>query len=239
MDNNILTAKPFAHRGLHGAGVIENSIAAFKTALQKGFAFELDILLSKDGKAMVFHDVSLKRLTGHKGNIDHFTQNELQRIKLRGQNNGTISSLSDVLELTANQCLILIEIKGDQGKYDEIAQAVYDALKNYQGPYAIMSFYPEIISWFKDNAPDILRGLVATPHNDDEFKPEYYSPEHQIQTLKRLECNFLAYDISAIPNEATNYCNDTGLPLLTWTVRGKRQQARAAKYAENIIFEEK
>ncbi len=237
MDNEILTAKAFAHRGLHGGGIIENSSAAFRAAIKNGFAFELDVLLSKDGCPMVFHDVELQRLTGRAGNIDQFTASELNKMALQGESNGCIPTLHSILKLTHNRCPILIEIKGDQGEYEKIAKAVHKEIKKYDGSLAIMSFYPEIIRYFQQQAPNILRGFVASPFDDGEFSAEYYDPQHQIQLLRELKADFLAYDINAIPNDATRHCNDLRLPLLTWTVRNDAHHKIAAQYAQNIIFE--
>ena len=237
MDNKILTAKAFAHRGLHGGSIIENSSTAFRAAIKNGFAFELDILLSKDGCPMVFHDVELQRLTGRTGNIDQFTAAELSEIALQGGNSGCIPSLHSILKLTNSRCPILIEIKGDQGEYEKIAEAVHKEIKNYDGSLAIMSFYPEIIRFFQSKASNIPRGLVASPFNDGDLTAEHYDLKFQIQLLKELKANFLAYDINAIPNDVTRYCNDIHLPLLTWTVRDNSHHKVAAQYAQNIIFE--
>ena len=53
----------YAHRGLHGAGVPENSLAAFREAVLHGYGIELDLQLSRDGEIMVFHDYNLDRMT--------------------------------------------------------------------------------------------------------------------------------------------------------------------------------
>ena len=237
MDNKILTAKAFAHRGLHGGGIIENSSTAFRAAIKNGFAFELDILLSKDSCPMVFHDMELQRLTERTGNIDQFTAAELSEIALQGGNSGYIPSLHSILKLTNSRCPILIEIKGDQGEYEKIAEAVHKEIKNYGDSVAIMSFYPEIIRYFQQQAPNILRGFVASPFDDGEFTAEYYDPQHQIQLLRELKADFLAYDVNSIPNDVTRHWNDLRLPLLTWTVRDDAHHKVAAQYAQNIIFE--
>ncbi|MCF6214701.1 MAG: hypothetical protein L3J58_00845 [Emcibacter sp.] len=233
-----LTDFPFAHRGLHDPlkGIVENSLSAFHAANKNGHGFELDILLSKDDKAMVFHDVSLDRLTGTSGNIQNFTALELSAIKLK-HTSDCIPTLSRVLSETDQNYPILIEIKGDQGHPVEIAKAVFKDIKDYNGPIAIMSFYPEIIKWFKINAPHILRGLVATSINDGEMPNDYFSVEIQKEYVEGLETDFIAYDIKALPNDLTEYCRKKNIPVLTWTVRSEPLRKKAAQYTDNIIYE--
>ncbi|PCI32017.1 MAG: glycerophosphodiester phosphodiesterase [Alphaproteobacteria bacterium] len=238
MTPDFLTAKPFAHRGLHGplSGHVENSLSAFRAANDRGHGFELDVLLSQDGKAVVFHDVALKRLTGQPGTIQNFTTDQLSRIKLSGSDD-VILTLKQTLEHSDRQFPVLIEIKGDQGQSDTIAQAVYQDIQNYSGPVAVMSFYPDIVRWFQKNAPDISRGLVATSIKDDDLPDEYFSPEQQISTLEDLAVDFIAYDIKALPNEVTEHCRTNEIPVLTWTVRTEKLRQKAVSHTDNIIYE--
>ncbi len=233
-----LTDFPFAHRGLHdrSMGMVENSLSAFHAANDRGHGFELDILLSKDDRAMVFHDVSLDRLTGTSGNIQDFTSLALAEIKLK-HTSDSIPTLSKVLSEIDQNYPILIEIKGDQGHPIEISKAVFKDIKDYNGPIAIMSFYPEIIKWFKINAPQVLRGLVATSINDGEMTDDFFSVETQKEYVESLEVDFIAYDIKALPNSLTEYCRKKDIPVLTWTVRSEPLQKKAAQYTDNIIYE--
>lgn len=239
---NWLTDKAFAHRGLHGpqsgpnGGFIENSPSAFDAALEQGYGFELDVLLSRGDVAMVIHDTELGRLSGHTGKTDQFTASELGEIKLLGTDD-FIPTLKQVLQQTIGRGPILIEIKGDQGKYAEIAKAVWKDIKSYQGDLAIMSFYPEIITYFKKHYPDVIRGLVATSIDDGGLPSNYFKQRQQIKTIENLDVDFIAYDIRALPNEATEYCRDLNIPVLTWTVRSDDDRIRAQKYTDNIIFE--
>jgi glycerophosphoryl diester phosphodiesterase len=77
-----LGAVPFAHRGLHGGALIENSGGAVAAAVAQGFGVELDVQLSRDGEAMVFHDYDLARLTAGQGPVAARTAAELQAIPL-------------------------------------------------------------------------------------------------------------------------------------------------------------
>ncbi|MBL4613055.1 MAG: hypothetical protein JKY91_04865 [Emcibacter sp.] len=238
MSHEWLTDIPFAHRGLHGplTSHVENSPSAFQAANDRGHGFELDVLLSKDGKAMVFHDVSLERLTGQTGQIQDFTAAQLTSFTLTDSND-TIPTLKELLTVTDRNYPVLIEIKGDQGQLDQIAKAVYDDIRDYSGPVAIMSFYPDIIRWFQKHAPHVLRGLVATPLNDGEMPEAFFSLANQTSLIVSLAVDFIAYDITALPNTVTEYCRAQNIPVLTWTVRTEELRRKAAQYTDNRIYE--
>lgn len=236
--NKWLSNIPFAHRGLHGpqTGSVENSISAFSDAIQKGYGFELDVLLSEDGKAIVIHDTNLMRLTGKDIEVINQTADNLCNIKLLNSHD-YIPSLAKVLELTNEKAPILIEIKGDQDCYTETAHAVWRDIEFYKGEIAVMSFYPEVLKWFKDYHPHVLRGLVATPLDDGSLPKAYFDKQEQIEFVTSLDVDFLAYDIRALPNMVTEYCRSRDISVLTWTVRSDEDRKRAIKNTDNIIFE--
>jgi glycerophosphoryl diester phosphodiesterase len=204
--------------------------------MAKGHGFELDILLSKDNKAMVFHDVPLKRLTGRAGRIDDYTAVQLSHYILTGSQD-TIPALAHLLSTTDNDHPILVEIKGDQGRPDDIAKAVHDDIHDFEGSLAIMSFYPDIVRWFQKNAPQVPRGLVATTRHDGEMPNDYYTMDTQISLIEELAVDFIAYDIQALPNKVTKYCRTKDIPVLTWTVRSAELYQRARQHTDNIIYE--
>ena len=178
----------------------------------------------------------MQRLTGRDENILNLTAEELKNINLSGSDD-FIPTLKNTLNQTAGKTPILIEIKGDQGEYIKIAKSVFQDINDYNGPVAIMSFYPDIINYFKLNHPDITRGLVATPINDKTMPDDYFNIQHQITTIRELEVDFIAYDIRALPNEATEYCQQNNIAVLTWTVRSEADRQKAKINTDNIIFE--
>lgn len=238
MTRQWLTDTPFAHRGLHGAvtGAVENSLSAFQAANNRHHGVELDILLSRDNRAMVFHDMSLCRLTGREGNLEDFTARQLSRFTL-GQSRDTILTLKDILDNINPEYPVLIEIKCDQRQATEIAQATFNDIRTHAGPIAIMSFDPEIIQWFQQHAPTVMRGLVATGNNDGTLPEKYFSAAEQCSLVDALAADFIAYDINTLPNEATEYCRKKNIPVLTWTVRTEQQHKKAREYCDNIIYE--
>jgi len=238
MTHDWLEAYPYAHRGLHGSrnGYVENSLSAFKEAVDQGFGFELDVLLTSDNIAVVMHDPSLTPLTTQEGEVINYKAKELAKIQLVGSSE-TIPTLKEVLHQTNGRKPILIEIKGDQGQYNEISRAVWKDIENYKGDVAIMSFYPEIIKYFKNNHPSVTCGLVATSHNDGSLPSTHYDTSHQKKFLKALKIDFIAYDIRALPNMVTKYCRLNNIPVLAWTVYNRNDQEKAHKNSDNIIFE--
>ncbi|HLL31079.1 MAG TPA: glycerophosphodiester phosphodiesterase family protein, partial [Allosphingosinicella sp.] len=156
-----LGAVPFAHRGLHGAGLVENSGGAIAAAVARGFGVELDVQLSRDGEAMVFHDYELDRLTAAEGPVAALTAAELQAIRLNVCNEA-MPRLPEALTAIAGRVPLIIEVKSPDRRVALLCAAVAKAVAGYGGPVGIMSFNPEVGGWFARNAPAVLRGLVVT-----------------------------------------------------------------------------
>jgi glycerophosphoryl diester phosphodiesterase len=227
-----LVARPFAHRGLHGSGRIENSRAAFEAAILARHGIELDVQASGDGQAMVFHDEELGRLTVEPhGYIRGRAAADLTRIRLR-ESDETIPTLPDILALIAGRAPLLIEVKAPGREVGALSRAVEAALKDYIGPVAVMSFNPEVGHWFARHAPGRLRGLVVT-----EKGKKWRGWLTRRLALWRSKADFLAYDIRDLPSRFAESARQKGLRLLTWTVRSVADRARAAEHADQIIYE--
>lgn len=152
----------FAHRGLHGDGVPENSMAAFRLALDNGYGIELDVHLLADGNLAVIHDASLKRTAGADVQIESLRTEQLSQYRLEGTWQ-TIPTFRQVLDLYAGKAPLIVELKPENGNHAALADAVCRALENYPGLYCIESFDPRCIRWLKENRPSIVRGQLA--HN--------------------------------------------------------------------------
>ncbi len=150
----------YAHRGFHGGGVPENSMAAFRLALEKGYGIELDLHLLADGGLAVIHDAKLARTTGAQGEIEDLTTADLEGYHLEGTAE-TIPQFRQVLELFGGKAPMIVELKAERGNAAALCQAACDALEGYQGPYCIESFDPRCILWLRQHRPDILRGQLA------------------------------------------------------------------------------
>ena len=150
----------YAHRGLHGDGVPENSLEAFELACKSGYGIELDVQLSRDGEVMVFHDYTLDRMCGESGKISDLTLAELRGIRLLGTEEG-IPTLREVLETVGGRVPLLVELKGESAD-DALCLATAELLDEYDGVYAVESFNPLLLRWFKTNRPSVARGQLVT-----------------------------------------------------------------------------
>lgn len=150
----------YAHRGLHGKGRAENSMSAFRAALEGGYGIELDIHLLKDGNLAVIHDSALKRTTGAKGRIEDLTVEDLENYPLEGTKD-TIPTFRQVLELYAGKAPLIVELKPVDGNHGALAEAACDLLAGYKGPFCIESFDPRCVYWLKKNRPEIIRGQLS------------------------------------------------------------------------------
>ncbi len=150
----------YAHRGLHGNGIPENSMAAFQAALDHGYGIELDVHLLKDGNLAVIHDSLLKRTTGADGHIEDLTTEELKQYRLEGTEEA-IPEFMDVLTLYNGKAPLIIELKPEKGNHARLTEAVCDMLKTYKGVYCLESFDPRCVSWLKQNRPELIRGQLT------------------------------------------------------------------------------
>ena len=226
-----LIAKPFAHRGLHGEGRIENSRAAFEAAIAAGHGIELDVQASADGEAVVIHDYELERLTEGFGAIRTLAAAELGRLRLKGSDE-TIPTLSEVLALIAGRAPLLIEVKSPGRRVAGLSRAVIRALDGYEGAVGVMSFNPEIVRRLARLAPQLLRGRVVTEQGKS-LRGLWERP----WSLWRAKPDFLAYDIRDLPSRFAEAQQRRGLRILTWTVRSLKDRAKAAQHADQIIYE--
>lgn len=223
----------YAHRGLHGEGVPENSLAAAKAAIAAGMGIECDIQRSRDDHPMVFHDWELARLMGEAGETDTHTADALEMLHLLGTDQRPVR-LARFLEIVAGQVPLLIEIKSRPG-YDVQSSCVQVArlLEAYRGDHAVMSFDPRMGEWFARHAPATPRGLVITDTLDHGFKSAW-RVQH---ALERAAPDFLAADVRDIPNALSALWREAGRPLLTWTVRSNELRAHALDHADALIAE--
>lgn len=230
-----LVETPIAHRGFHDKNNPENSLAAFARAIEKGYAIELDVQLLADETVVVFHDDSLARMTGNDGYIKYLNKEDLKALSLKGTKE-TIPTLEEVLKFVDGRVPLLIEIK-NKYKVGKLEQKVIDLLKNYKGEYAVQSFNPFSLGYFRQHAPQILRGQLAG-YLKNEKSLSWISKF----LLKRMRFNkkvsqpdFIAYEAAALPNRfVRKYKN---LPLLAWAIKSKEEYLKIVKYCDNIIFE--
>ena len=157
--DSLLTTRRIAHRGLHDNKTIpENSLAAFRNAVEHGYGVELDVYLTDDGTLIVHHDPSLKRTCGVRIHPEKIDSSHLENYRLMNTDE-TIPRLKDVLELVGGKIGLVIEIKTTR-KVDAVCAAVRDMLKDYKGEYWIESFDPRIVRWWHEHCPDVVLGQL-------------------------------------------------------------------------------
>ena len=223
----------YAHRGLHGAGVPENSPAAFALAAGQGLGIECDVQRSSDGQAMVFHDWDLDRLTAEHGAVLDRSAAQLGAIALAGGAD-TIPTLRQVLDLVAGRVPLLIEIKSRRGVHvAPLCLAVRRVLEGYLGPVAVMSFDPRVPAWFRRYSPRTVHGLVVT----EEGRRTLFARAKRHLALWQGKPQFLAYDVRDLPSPFARSLHRRGFPLLTWTVRSPELAERAEAHADAPIAE--
>lgn len=228
-----LKGRDYAHRGLHGSGLVENSPAAFRAAIERGFGIECDVQRSSDGQAMVFHDWDLDRLTGERGAVQDRTAKQLGAIILAGSTD-TIPTLRQVLDLVAGRAPLLIEVKSKrEHRVAPLCMAVRRTLEGYRGRHAVMSFDPRVSRWFARQSPDTPRGLVVTEENARTLSGGL----RRHLALWHAHPDFLAYDVRDFPSKFAAAQRARGLPVLTWTVRSLELRAKAAAHADASIAE--
>ncbi|WP_039996791.1 glycerophosphodiester phosphodiesterase family protein [Sphingomonas sanxanigenens] len=227
-----LKTTSYAHRGLHGDGLIENSRAAALAAIAAGHGIECDVQAAADGEAFVFHDAVLDRLTGERGALADRTPAALAAIRLTGTDE-TLPRLTELLDLIGGRATLLIEVKARNAQVGRLCRSVLDALLGYEGVAAVMSFNPEVGHWFAVNAPGVVRGLVMTEEKDHGWRGRL----RRHAALWRAKPDFLAYDVRDLPSRFAAAQRARGLPLLTWTVRSDAARQIAVAHADAIIYE--
>jgi glycerophosphoryl diester phosphodiesterase len=235
-----LTARPIAHRGLHGGAIVENTLAAADAAASANYAIECDIQLTADGELVVFHDDTLERLTVAAGPLRTRTLAELKHIAYR-DTAGRIPELKEFLARVAARTPLLIELKSLWDGDTRIAERAAAILANYSGPFALMSFDPWLVRALRLAAPALPRGIVAERYYDDpdwRLTPRQKFALGNLTHIVETRPHFVAYWVRDLPALAPLFArNVLGMPLLTWTVRTAAERARAARWADQMIFE--
>jgi glycerophosphoryl diester phosphodiesterase len=238
-----LTARPIAHRGLHdaAAGVIENTARAFGAAIAGGYGIECDLQISADGEAMVHHDDALGRLTEGTGALAQMSAAALQKVCFRACADH-ILTLGELCDLVAGRATLVLELKSRFDGDMRLARRVPEVLSRYTGPVAAMSFDPALVEVLRREAPGLTRGIVAERYYDHaEWAALPRTRKRQMAWLlhaPRTRPHFIAYAVKDLPALAPLIARAVfGLPLLTWTVRSEADRRRAARWADQIVFE--
>lgn len=236
-DASTLTGKLYAHRGLHDGNhaVPENSLAAFRLAVEAGYGIELDVQLTADHKLVVHHDGTTGRVCGTNVRISETDYASLPLLP----DGSPIPTFAEVLALVNGKIPLIVEVKQDGGAVPNAA-ATLEALRSYAGPYCVESFHPLAVRYFRKNAPQIVRGQLA-------MGGKYHSKETDIPTfyaLKYLLVNvlgrphFIAYSSAQDHNLSVWLMKRVFRPLMVaWTIRSQRELDQARRDYSMLIFE--
>jgi glycerophosphoryl diester phosphodiesterase len=236
-----LIERPIAHRGLHGNGLVENTLGAAAAAVAANYGIEVDLQLSADGEVMVFHDTTLDRITKSTGPLAAKSAAELKRVAFRDCDE-RIPTLQELLDTVAGRTPLVLELKSEGDGDSRLPARVAEILKNYAGPVAAMSFDPAMIVALRKFAPGLPRGIVAERYYDDPDWKGLSGPRKfwlgNLLHIPTTSPHFIAYyvrDLPAIAPLLARYV--LGMKLLTWTVRSESDRKRARWWANQMIFE--
>lgn len=230
----------FAHRGLFNneSEAPENSLAAFRKAVEAGYGIEMDVQLTKDDKLVVFHDATLKRMCGREGNVWDHTLEELQTFTL-GKSKETIPAFEDVLRLVNGKVPLIVEYKMDR-PLTRVCELGDQLLQEYQGIYCVESFHPFALIWYKKNRPNVMRGQLSGNMAKNIKNPKLkivYTLVTYLLTNVLTRPDFIAYDQRYVNNISRRVCRWLGALSVTYTVKSTERYREIKDNFEVFIFD--
>jgi len=230
----------FAHRGYHcrKKGIPENSMAAFRAALKKNYGIELDVHITGDAHICVFHDDTLGRVCGVNKRPEDLTMARLKKYSIFGTEEH-IPTLKEVLSLVDGRVPILIEIKMPE-RDTKVCEQLYKQLQNYHGPYMVQSFNTLALRWFRENAPHILRGQLASNLTKSDHKPHYlfrFLTKHLMLNFWGRP-DFISYKFADLPTFNTTLLQKLfNTPFAVWTLKNEESLRAGVQNYDMQIFE--
>lgn len=231
----------YAHRGLHDnfSSAPENSMAAFRKAVDGGFGIELDVQLSKDKVPVIFHDSTLDRICGVEGKVEEYTYEELQRFSLC-KTAEKIPKFEDFLKLVDGRVPLIIEYK-ISGKSAEVCPIADQLLQTYNGPYCIESFHPLALLWYRRNRKEIVRGQLADNFikaGENVLSPFVYFVLHHLLFNFLTKPDFIAYNHFLYRDLSRRLCRYLyRAPAAAWTIKNEEELRESRKEFDMFIFD--
>ena len=232
----------FAHRGLHkkDAGVPENTLLAFRRAVEHGYGMEFDVRFTSDKQLVVMHDNDLERMTGVNGKVSEMTLEELSGLRVGGTDQ-PIPRFEQVLEMVDGRAPLIIELKVCGSDYAELAQSVCNVLYGYEGPYVIESFDPRLVHWLRRHRPDVARGQLLEyyrRHGSTNVPAAADFVLHNQLLNAWVRPDFIA--INYADRESFSMRLSKRLfhtPEIHWTIRSAEEVCRSRAVGAGYIFE--
>ncbi len=238
-DKSMLNGVYYAHRGLHDNNkkCPENSMAAFRKAVESGYGIELDVQLTKDEIPVVFHDESLKRMCNQEGNVRDYTYEELQQFTL-GETQERIPLFQDFLDMVSGKVPLIVEIKIHENA-NKVCNKVDEILSKYEGPYCMESFHPFAVRWYKKHRPQVIRGQLSTNFKKDvtERKVSYFLAQNLLLNFLARP-DFIAFNHKHKKVLSRQICQRFYKALsVAWTIRTQQELDAARDGFSLFIFE--
>jgi len=214
-----------------------------RAAVSAGYGIEIDLQLSADGAAMVFHDPRLERLTAERGPVRERRAAELSATPLAGGDEG-IPTFAEILAIVAGRVPLLVELKDQTGEFgpgdDTLERAAAGAVAGYPGPLAFMSFNPHMVAALAALAPDVPRGLVSRDFVAEAWPglaPELRRSLASMADLERIEAAFVSRNWRHLGHPRVAEARAGGRDVMCWTIRSAEEAAAALALADQITFE--
>ncbi len=213
-----------SHRG-ESMDAPENTLPAYEMAVSRGFGFECDIYLTKDGRVFTFHDHDLTRTTAG-ANTNKCSEASWEEVaaldvgswgKWKGSKfAGTRPALlEEVLELARDGRKIFVEVKTGP-EIVEPVKKIFAAQKRATPENALfISFNEATCAALKKAMPEYKVYLLVSPK-----KKGYAKPEVLIAKLKKLgvdgvDCCYVRKIVTA---EYVSAVRNAGFEFHVWTV---------------------
>ena len=233
----------FAHRGLYDnrSDAPENSMAAFRKAVEAGYGIELDVQLTGDGVPVIFHDFTLQRVCNAPGLVKDYTYAELRKFRLFDSGE-KIPALKDFLRMVDGRVPLIVEYKSEDTDMS-VCRRIAPLLKAYKGTYCIESFNPLVLFWYRKHHPEVMRGQLSDGFIHDK-KYQTLTKLPTVFPLQFLLANFLskpdfiAYNCLYEGNLSRRLCRNLfKAKAAAWTVKRREQLAKAAPDFDVFIFD--
>ena len=235
-----LFGPPIAHRGLWSAdGPPENSLGAFHAACAAGYGIELDVQLSADGEAMVFHDAQLRRMTDREGRIADHTADDLRQMRLAGGDERSRPSPKHSLKWAGGRWFTS-KSRSLYGEVGPLERRVCEILIDHAGPTCVIGFNPYSHAWFADHHPRVLRGLDSYSYRGPDARHLAPDVRRRYATLGHVSIakpHFLALSLDMLPSAKADTYRRGGMPVIAWTVRDPDEWEAVRDHCDNLIFE--
>lgn len=231
--------KYFAHRGLHGDGVPENSLTAFGLACKAGYGIEFDVHITADEKLVIFHDSALSRMCGVGGNVEEKTLAELKSLTLLGTDE-KIPTLEETLALIDGRAPLIVEIKGEKITDTRVCELSQKVLSSYRGKWCMESFNPFYVRWWKKHGKNVVRGQLACKMRGGkgflDHAKNFILENLLLCVLSRPD--FVAYDVNGRKQPSFRAARALGAYPVAWTIRTDEDRKNAEENFEAVIFEQ-